>query len=182
MVTVSWRLSEFTGARYDKGRSVAWQASWHVVHNAVFVKWWLPTRLRPAILRAFGARVGHGVLIRDRVRIHWPWKLAVGDACWIGEGAWILNLEPVVIGSNCCISQEALLCTGSHDRTSETFEFDNGPIEIEDSTWIAVRAVVLRGVRIGRGSVVGATALVRSDVPPDSLVLAAHASPPQAKR
>ena len=49
------------------------------------------------------------------------------------------------------------LCTGSHDRKSPTFEFDNGPIVIEDGVWLCARSTVLRGVTIGANSVVGAT-------------------------
>ena len=62
------------------------------------------------------------------------------------------------------------LCTGSHDRWSPTFEFDNGPIVIEDGAWVCARSTVLRGVTIGANSVVGATSLVYRDVPPDSIV------------
>jgi len=106
---VQRNLRSFTGAGYDKGRNRLWQASWFVVMNLVFTKWWLPPRVRPTILRAFGATVGSRVLIRHRVRVQWPWKLTIGDDCWIGEGAWMLNLEPIVIGHDVCISQEALL-------------------------------------------------------------------------
>jgi putative colanic acid biosynthesis acetyltransferase WcaF len=112
------------------------------------------------------------VLIRHDVRIHWPWKLSVGSDSWIGERAWILNLEPVTIGSNVCISQEAMLCTGSHDRHSATFEFDNAPIVVGDGAWIALRATVLRGVTIGAGAVIGASALVVDDVAPNAVVVA----------
>ena len=65
------------------------------------------------LLRAFGADVGRRVLIRHGVRVQWPWKLSVADDVWIGEDAWIINLEPVVIGSDVCVSQGAMLCTGS---------------------------------------------------------------------
>lgn len=87
-------------------------------------------------------------------------------------GAWLLNLEPITIGSNVCISQEALLCTGSHDYQSPTFEFDNGPIQIDDGAWVAARATVLRDVHIGADSVVGACALVVADVEPGSVMIA----------
>ncbi len=138
-------------------------------------------KLRVAVLRAFGAEIGRDVVFRHRVRVHWPWKLRVGDGSWVGEGVWILNLERVDIGSNVCISQEVLLCTGSHDRESPTFEFDNAPITVGDDVWVATRATVLRGCVIGNGAVVGATALVTSDVAPNSTVLAPRAVQREAR-
>lgn len=159
-------LTGFTGAGYAIGRGRLAQTLWLLVSGTVFMRWWLPAKARVAILRRFGAEIGENVLIRHRVRIHWPWKLSVGDNSWIGEGAWILNLEKVSIGRNVVISQEALVCTGSHDRTSPTFEFDNKPIHIGDGAWIAVRAIVLRGVTVGTAAVVGAGTLVAKDVPP----------------
>jgi putative colanic acid biosynthesis acetyltransferase WcaF len=169
------RLDQFTGAGYDKGRPPAVQVLWLLASGLVVRRWWCPAGLRTAILQAFGATLGTGVLIRHDVRIHWPWKLAVGDHSWIGEGTWILNLEPVTIGAQVCISQEVLLCTGSHDRTSPSFEFDNAPIRVEDGAWVAARATVLRGVTVGADAVVGATALVTRDVPPGGTVLAPRA-------
>ncbi|GAB7064527.1 putative colanic acid biosynthesis acetyltransferase [Streptomyces mexicanus] len=167
---VARSLRGFTGAGYDKGRPLVVQAAWFAVLHLVFVKWWCPARWRPALLRAFGARVGRRVLIRHGVRVHWPWKLEIGDDVWIGEGAWILNLEPVTIGSDSCVSQGALLCTGSHRRRSATFEFDNGPIRLEPGSWVAARAVVLRGVTVGRGGVVGAGAVATRDLAPGAVL------------
>lgn len=163
-------LRGFTGAGYDKGRPLLVQAAWFAVLHLVFLKWWFPARWRPAVLRAFGARIGRRVLIRHGVRVHWPWRLSVGDDVWIGEGAWLLNLRQITIGSDVCVSQGALLCTGSHQRRSPTFEFDNGPIRLESGAWVAARAVVLRGVTVGRGAVVGASAVAHSDLAPGEIV------------
>jgi putative colanic acid biosynthesis acetyltransferase WcaF len=124
------------------------------------------------ILRFFGATVGPNVLVRHSVRIHWPWKLSIGASSWIGVDAWILNLEPVSIGENSCISQSVLLCTGSHDRHSPTFEFDNAPIVIGSNVWLGTRSTVLRGVTIQDDCTVGACALVVNDVPSGSTLLA----------
>jgi putative colanic acid biosynthesis acetyltransferase WcaF len=161
-------LSGFTGAGYDIGRSKLVQALWLLVSGTVFVRWWCPARLRVKLLRIFGADIGERVLVRHRVRVHWPWKLTVGDDCWIGEGAWLLNLEPITLGSNVCVSQDAFLCTGSHNRKSPTFEFDNGPIQLRDGVWIAARATVLRGVTVHEGATVAATSLVTQDVQANS--------------
>ena len=165
-------LAGFTGLGYNKGRNIIWQSLWVATSSLVVERTWCPSSLRVAILKAFGATIGRGVLIRQRVRIHWPWKLTIADHVWIGVDAWLLNLEPITIGSNVCISQGAFLCTGSHDHRSPTFEFDNGPIVVEDGAWIATRATVLRGVTIGAGAVVGAGALITQSLARGSTALA----------
>ena len=149
-------LRAFSPDGYDKGRGRAWQLAWFVTMNLVFTAWWCPARLRPLILRAFGARVGRRVLIRHRVRVLWPWKLRVGDDCWIGEEAWLLNLEPITLESDVCLSQGAMLCTGSHDRHDRAFGYDNAPIHLDSGAWVAARATVLRGARVPAGHVVPA--------------------------
>jgi putative colanic acid biosynthesis acetyltransferase WcaF len=164
------RLAAFTLAGYDKGRGVLWQAAWFAVQSAVFSAWWFPRRLRPAVLRAFGATVGENVTIRHRVRVLWPWKLEIGQDTWIGEDAWLLNLEPIAIGADVCVSQGVFVCTGSHDRRSPDFRYDNGPIVVEDGVWLAAQSLVLRGVTVGRGSVLAARAVATRDVPPGTTV------------
>ena len=165
-------LAGFRGDGYDKGRGRVVQACWLLISGAVVMRWWCPNSVRISVLRMFGSRIGPGVSIRHRVRIHWPWKLTVVADTWIGEGAWILNLEPVVIGQDTCVSQEVLLCTGSHDRNSPTFEFDNAPIVLGDGVWIGTRATVLRGVIVHDNAVVGATTLVHRDVPAGAVLKA----------
>lgn len=171
----NWSLAARRGHPYDKGRGFAAQALWVAVSTLVFTQVWCPNRLRCAILRLFGAEIGGGVLIKQRVRVQWPWKLSIGDNSWVGTDAEFYNLDTIVIGSDVCISQHAYLCTGSHDRHSPSFEFDNGPIVIENGVWLCARTTVLRGVTIGANSVVGATSLVAADVPPNSIV-----RPPQS--
>jgi putative colanic acid biosynthesis acetyltransferase WcaF len=163
-------LAARRGHPYDKGRGFVAQALWVAVSTLIFTQVWCPNRLRCALLRWFGADVGHGVLIRHRVRIQWPWKLSIGNNSWVGTDAELYNIDNIIIGSDVCISQHVYVCTGSHDRRSPTFEFDNGPIVLEDGVWLCARSTVLRGVTIGANSVVGATSIVTSDVPPNSIV------------
>jgi putative colanic acid biosynthesis acetyltransferase WcaF len=158
-------LSTFTLSGYDKGRSKLMQGLWLTVMSLVFRTWFCPARFRCSLLRWFGAEVGANVLIRHRVRILWPWKLTIGDNSWIGEGAWLLNLEPITIGSDVCISQEALLCTGSHDFKATDFRYRNAAITVHDGAWVAARALVLPGVTIGACSVVSAGTVLGDDLP-----------------
>ncbi|MDV3128669.1 putative colanic acid biosynthesis acetyltransferase [Mycobacterium sp. 21AC1] len=168
-------LEGFTGRGYDRGRGLPIQILW-LMSRGLLMRWWCPNRARIGMLRLFGAKIDGGVIVRHEVKIHWPWKLEVGHNSWIGEEVWILNLEQVTIGSNTCISQGVFLCTGSHDRRSPTFEFDNAPVVVGDSVWVAAKASVLRGVRVGDGATVGATALVTADVSAGTTVLAAQRS------
>jgi putative colanic acid biosynthesis acetyltransferase WcaF len=165
-------LRDFTGEGRPVGVPPLVRLLWMLVSRSLTMKWWCPNQLRVLVLRAFGARIGAGTRIKFDVKIDWPWKLEIGNDTWIGEAVWIINAEPVVIGSNTCISQAVVLCSGGHDISSPTFEFDNAPIVIGDSVWIAARATVLRGVRVGDGATVGATALVTRDVPEAATILA----------
>jgi putative colanic acid biosynthesis acetyltransferase WcaF len=160
------RLDLFTGHSYDKQRPLIVQALW-LCTSSLIQCWWIPNAVRLAALKLFGARIGSGVIIRSRVRVHWPWKLQVEDHSWIGEGAWLLNLEPIHISSHVCISQEALLCTGSHDRHDPAFEFKNAPITIGSGAWICARAIVLAGSAVGEGAVVSAGSVVRGTIVAD---------------
>jgi putative colanic acid biosynthesis acetyltransferase WcaF len=168
-------LRDFTGEGLDRGVPFRVFLLWLLVSRCLTMHWWCPNQLRVRVLRGFGARIGTGVLIHHDAKIDWPWKLEIGNDTWIGESTWIINAEPVVIGSNTCISQGVVLCSGGHDRFSPTLEFDNAPIVIGDSVWICTRATVLRGVRVGDGVTIGATALVTSDVPEAATVLAPRA-------
>lgn len=158
-------LSSFRPTGYDKGRGVVAQALWFATMNLLFSAWYCPRRLRPWLLRRFGASVGDNVFIRHKVRVLWPWKLTIGDDSWIGEGVWLLNLEPIEIGADVCLSQEAFLCTGSHDHRSSTFGYRNAPIVVADGAWVGARAMVLPGRSVGRCAVVAGGETLRADLP-----------------
>lgn len=166
----NWSLAARRGVPYDKGRGFVAQASWVAISTLFFTQVWFPRRLRPVVLRLFGADIGKNVLIRHRVRVQWPWNLSIGNDSWVGTDAELYNVDRITIGSDVCISQYAYVCTGSHDRKSPTFDYDNGPIVVEDGVWLCAKSTVLRGVTIGKNSVVGPTCLVATDVPPNSVV------------
>jgi exosortase len=150
----------------DRGRSKLVEAAWYVVKCVFFLSPWpYPSRLKCWLLRMFGARIGAGVVIKPRVNILFPWKLAIGDFAWIGEEALILNFEPVTIGSHCCISQRAYLCGGSHDYSRPDFPYRNGPITLGRGAWICSQVFVAPGINIGSHAVVTAGSVVTNDQP-----------------
>ena len=129
-----------------------------------------PSAVRVALLRAFGAKVGQGVVVRSQANITFPWRLSAGDHVWIGEEVLILSLAPVTLESNVCISQRAFLCTGSHDFRAPNFNLVTKPITIRSGSWVAAQVFVAPGVEIGEGSMVAAGSVVLENVPPKSLV------------
>lgn len=62
----------------------------------------------------------------------------------------------------------AIRSTGHPDELPDVAD---SPIVIEDDVWIGFNAVILKGVRVGRGAVVGAATLIAKDVPPYSLMV-----------
>jgi putative colanic acid biosynthesis acetyltransferase WcaF len=150
-------LSSYSTRDFDRGAGKCREALWLLVSLVLFRL--CPFSLSPlkrAVLRAFGAQVGTGVIIKSRVNLTFPWKLTVGDHVWLGEECWLLNLERIVIGSNVSISQRAFLCTGSHDFKSSAFDLIVKPITLEDGCWIGAGGWVGPGVTIGSHAVLTA--------------------------
>jgi len=149
-----------------RGRSRFVEVAWYFTRRVFFTTsfpW--PSSAKAAILRAFGARVGRGVVLKPSVAIHFPWKLTLGDHVWIGEKAWILNFEPVSIGSHACVSQDAFLCAGNHDYRTTDFRYRNAPISIGEGAWVGARSFVAPGVKIGRECIVSAGSVVTTNLP-----------------
>jgi putative colanic acid biosynthesis acetyltransferase WcaF len=97
-------------------------------------------------LRLFGASIAKGVVIKPCVNIKYPWNLTIGQNAWIGEGVWLDSLVLITIGANTCLSQGAMLLTGSHNYKKQTFNLITGSIIIADGVWIGGGAIVNQGV------------------------------------
>jgi putative colanic acid biosynthesis acetyltransferase WcaF len=116
------------------------------------------------------------------VKVTYPWKLTIGDDCWIGDDVRLYSLDRITLGSNCVVSQSSYLCTGSHDHTTPSFDLVTAPITLEDQCWIAADCFVMPGVTVGRGAVVSARALVTRSVASADIVAGAPARPVGKRR
>lgn len=153
-------LNKYKNDWYTPGSTVK-KTLWYFTNMFLFKTMLpFPSSLKSKVLRAFGAKVGNGVVIKPNVNIKYPWFLDVGNYTWIGEGVWIDNLAEVKIGKNCVLSQGSYLLTGSHDYKKETFDLVLDNILLEDGVWIGAKATVCPGVICKSHSVlsVGSTA------------------------
>ena len=170
-------LSAFSGsANFTLLRKIQ-LGTWFWVQHLIFKSAFTPSSLRPLLLKLFGASVGSGVLIRRGVRVHFPWNLEIGDDCWIGEEVWFINHEKVTIGSDVCISQRSIICSGSHDYRSASLEYAHKPVAIKDGAWVCLDAKVLPGVTIGECSVVSAGEIARKSLPDYSMLVGGQVRP-----
>jgi putative colanic acid biosynthesis acetyltransferase WcaF len=163
-------LARYNTKEFDRGASRFKEILWVVVKCVFFLPPWpMLSSVRVFWLRLFGAKIGHGVVIRSRVNITFPWRFTVGDHVWLGEEAMILNLSPVTIESSVCVSQRAFLCTGSHDFRREDFALKVKPIVLRSGCWVAAQTFVGPGVEIGSGAVLSAGSVTFKDIPAHSL-------------
>lgn len=156
-------LAAYDNSWYNPGspyRRVLWYLTSLLFFRSAFP--FSGVRLR--LLRAFGARIGRGVVIKPHVSIKYPWFLSIGDHTWIGEKVWIDNLTDVTIGSNVCLSQEAYLLTGNHNYREPTFNLMIGKITVEDGVWIGARAVVCPGVTCFSHAVLSVGSVATTDL------------------
>lgn len=162
-------LSKYDNSWYQPGRKVVCIV-WYFVNVLLFVSHINPSSsLKIWLLQLFGAKVGRGVVIKPGVNIKYPWKLEIGDYCWIGEDVWIDNLEQVIIGSNVCISQGALLLCGNHNYKKMSFDLMIGEIELEDGVWIGAQTMVCPGVTCKSHSVLTVGSVAIKDLEPYSI-------------
>lgn len=154
-------------------------------------------RLLPeAVIENFrGARsditVGANTYIRGRLLTYaHGGSISIGEWSYIGVRTEIWSMNSITIGNRVLISHGVNIHDGtghSTDALERHTHFRNmiqhghprdpdelpgvlsAPIVIEDDAWISFGATVLRGVRIGAGSVIAAGSIVTTDVPPRML-------------
>ena len=138
---------------------------WFIANN-IFIYSYLPIPvfIKKSILKAFGAKIGSGLMIKPGVNIKAPWNLEIGENTWVGEGAWIDNIGKVKIGNNVCISQGALLLSGNHDYKKETFDLVIKDIVLEDGVWIGAKSVVCSGITCFSHSVLAVNSVATKDL------------------
>jgi maltose O-acetyltransferase len=100
--------------------------------------------------------------------------IEIGPRSGIGIDAFIR--ADLVIGCDVMMGPGVIIYGRyhNHDRTDIPMNKQGmggfSPVIIEDDVWIGARVIILKGVRVGRGAIIGAGAVVTKNVPPFSVV------------
>lgn len=161
-------LSKYDNSWYNPGGNSLKRFLWYFVNVFVMKNHYNPiSSLRVRFLRLFGAKIGRGVVIKPGVNVKYPWNLTIGDYSWIGEDVWIDNLSQVDIGSNCCLSQGAMLLCGNHNYKTPTFDLIVRPITIKDGAWVGAKSIVCPGVTLESNSILTVGSIATRNISPD---------------
>ena len=137
---------------------------------------------RKYILQQMGA-FGKGSSLGRNWTIPTPSKVYIGDNTSIGDHCRLqcVNSE-IHIGNHVMLAPELEIHGGNHRfdmvgryinsiGNDEHRPNDDGDVIIEDDCWIGGRATILKGVTIGRGSVIGGGAMITCNIEPYSVVV-----------
>lgn len=108
------------------------------------------------------------------------WNLSIGDGSSIPKGSTFYCTEaPLTIGRKVIFGPRPTIITGDH-RTDVIGKFimdshdklpeNDAPVVIEDDVWTGANVTILKGVTIGRGSIIAAGAVVTKSCPPYSII------------
>lgn len=114
--------------------------------------------------------IGHNTILKG----YYKNEFTIDDGTWIGQQCFLHSAGGIYIGTNVGIGPGVKIITSTHKSDSYLpvlhSELIFKEVTIESDSDLGVGSIVLPGVRIGKGSIVGAGAVVTKDVPPYSIV------------
>ena len=98
-------------------------------------------------------------------------ELIIGPHVYINRNCNIVSHESIKIGKKCTIGPNVCIYDHDHNFRSQNrdTEYVCKPITIGDNVWIGSNVIIIKGVTIGDNSVIAAGAIVRADVPANSI-------------
>lgn len=107
-------------------------------------------------------------------------NMSIGDGCIIPKGSTFYCTEaPLTIGRKVIFGPHPTIITGDHRidvigkyivDSDEKLPENDAPVVVEDDVWAGSNVTILKGVTIGRGSVIAAGAVVTKSCPPYSII------------
>lgn len=155
--------------------------AWYLESVTGFLWWgvgYFPSHhFRRFFYRLFGMKIGPGSTLHMMGRIYDPRHIRIGADTIIGEKFSLDGRKQLPdskgglqIGDHVDIASEVMIWTSQHDIHSSDFHAIEAKVEIGDYVFVGPRAIILPGVKIGKGAIIGAGAVVTKDVDENSIV------------
>jgi acetyltransferase-like isoleucine patch superfamily enzyme len=150
--------------------------------NKIIVRifnWWLDLKLylvhaislhlpfwsvRKGVFRFAGVSMGKGSTIHMGCRFFNPTRVKIGKDTFVGDNAFLDGRAGLTIGDHVDIASGVMIYNSEHDIESSEFAARNEPVSIGDYVFIGPRSIILPGVKIGKGAIVAAGAVVTKNV------------------
>ena len=127
-------------------------------------------RFRIFLYKISGMTVGFDSTIHMFVEVRKPSNIKIGLRSIIGNYVILDGREGLTVGDNVNISSGVYIWTQHHDINCSKFGLKGASVSIDSLAWVCSRAIILPGVKIGKGAVVAAGAVVSQDVEPWTIV------------
>ncbi len=141
--------------------------NWLLDFELLIITWvgLIPSHLfRLLIYKLAGIQIGKGSRIHTGARFFNPANIKIGRGSIIGDNVFLDGRDKLIIGDYVDIASSVMIYNSEHDVNSEDFHVIEAPVEIGDFCFIGPRAIILPGVKIGKGAVVAAGAVVTKDI------------------
>lgn len=111
-----------------------------------------------------GMKIGKNSTIHCWARFYDPSNIEIGEGTIVGDNSFLDGRAKLKIGSHVDIASAVMIYNGEHDINSDDFHPIMAEVEIADYVFIGPRAIILPGVKVGRGAIIAAGAVVTHDV------------------
>ncbi len=136
----------------------------------------LPRRYEVVLRKGGRMRIGRWVWIgrNNALRCH-EGELYIGDNTIFGSDNTVNCYAGIYIGPECLFADSVYIVDFDHNYWDPVIPIRSqgitkDVIRLEGDIWVGTKVCILRGVTVGRGSVIGAMSLVNRDVPPYAIV------------
>lgn len=129
------------------------------------------SELRGLMARLTGRPIPESFLLFPPIHCDFGRNLNIGDNVFINSGCCFQDQGGIYIGDGCQIGHQVVFATIDHLEDPEhRRDMRASPIRLEGNVWVGSHSTILRGVTVGRDSIIAAGAVVTCDVPPRTVV------------